>query len=148
MRSCVQSIPVHVSFYVIVQSLSCVRLFETPWTVAHQAYWSGQPFPSPGTLPNPGTKPTSPVLADGFLPQSHQGSQSLLYPGLKSDSFSNLGRGTVHLPSRAGAGRATCTTGFGSMSQRENDPEKEHIQCLLSLWHHTGKFCCFLLMLH
>ena len=38
--------------------LSCVRLFVTPWTVAHQAplsmefsrqeYWSGVPFPSPG----------------------------------------------------------------------------------------------------
>ena len=41
-----------------VKSLSRVRLFVTPWTVAHQApptmeasrqeYWSGLPFPSPG----------------------------------------------------------------------------------------------------
>ena len=40
-----------------VKSLGCVRLFVTPWTVAHQAplsmrfsrqeYWSGLPFPSP-----------------------------------------------------------------------------------------------------
>ena len=40
-----------------VKSLSCVRLFETPWTAAHQAppsmgfssqeYWSGVPWPSP-----------------------------------------------------------------------------------------------------
>ena len=40
-----------------VQSLSCVRLFATPWTAAHQAplsmgfsrqeYWSGVPSPSP-----------------------------------------------------------------------------------------------------
>ena len=40
-----------------VKSLSHVRLFETPWTVAYQAppsmgfskqeYWSGLPFPSP-----------------------------------------------------------------------------------------------------
>ena len=47
-----------------VKSLSRVRLFETPWTVAHQAppsmefsrqeYWSGWPFPSPGDLPDPG----------------------------------------------------------------------------------------------
>ena len=39
------------------QSLSYVRLFETPWTAAHQAplsigfsrkeYWSGVPLPSP-----------------------------------------------------------------------------------------------------
>ena len=41
-----------------VKSLSRVRLFATPWTVAYQAppsmgfsrreYWSGSPFPSPG----------------------------------------------------------------------------------------------------
>ena len=44
---------------------SCVQLFVTLWTVAHQAplfmgfsrqeYWSGLPFPSPGDLLNPGT---------------------------------------------------------------------------------------------
>ena len=43
----------------------------TPWTVACQAplsmgfsrqeYWSGLLFPSPGDLPNPGIKPTSPA---------------------------------------------------------------------------------------
>ena len=51
--------------------LSQFRFFVTPWTVAHQAplsrgfsrqeYWSGLPFPSPGDLPNPGTKPVSPA---------------------------------------------------------------------------------------
>ena len=55
---------------------SCVRLFVTPWTVAHQSlsmgfprqeYWSGLPFPSPRDLPNPGTEPVSPVLAGGFF---------------------------------------------------------------------------------
>ena len=55
-----------------MKSLSCVRLFATLWTVAHQAppsmgfsrqeYWSGLPFPSPGDLPNPGIKPRSPAL--------------------------------------------------------------------------------------
>ena len=40
-----------------VKSLSCVRLFATPWTTAYQAplsmgfsrqeYWSGVPLPSP-----------------------------------------------------------------------------------------------------
>ena len=54
------------------KSLSCVRLFETLWTVAHQAppsmgfsrqeYWSGVPFPSPGDLPDPGSEPVFPVL--------------------------------------------------------------------------------------
>ena len=55
-----------------VKSLSCVRLFATPWTVAYQAppsrgfsrqeYWSGLPFPSPGDLPDPGIEPRSPAL--------------------------------------------------------------------------------------
>ena len=31
-------------------------------------YWSGQPFPSPGDLPNPGIKPRSPALQADFLP--------------------------------------------------------------------------------
>ena len=50
-----------------VKLLSRVQLFETPWTVAHQAplsmgfsrqeHWSGLPFPSPGDLPDPGIEP-------------------------------------------------------------------------------------------
>ena len=45
-----------------MKSLSRVRLFATPWTVAYQAppsmgfsmqeCWSGLPFPSPGDLPS------------------------------------------------------------------------------------------------
>ena len=52
--------------------LSCVQLFATPWTVAPEAplvmgisrqeYWSGQPFPTPEYLPNPGIEPASPVF--------------------------------------------------------------------------------------
>ena len=55
-----------------MKSLSRVRLFATPWTVAYQAslsmgfsrqeYQSGLPFPSPGHLPNPGIEPRSPTL--------------------------------------------------------------------------------------
>ena len=64
-------------FFVVVCSLSHIWLFATPWTVACQArlsmgfsrqeHWSGLPFPSPGTLPNPGIEPVSPVLAGGFF---------------------------------------------------------------------------------
>ena len=32
-----------------------------------QEYWSGLPFPSPGNLADPGIKPASPALADGFF---------------------------------------------------------------------------------
>ena len=60
-----------------VKSLSRVRLFATPWTVAYQAppsmgfsrqeYESGLPFPSPGDLPNPGFEPRSSTLqVDSF----------------------------------------------------------------------------------
>ena len=52
-----------------VKTLSHVRLFATPRTVASQAplsmecsrqeYESGWPFPSAGELPNTGTKPVS-----------------------------------------------------------------------------------------
>ena len=31
-------------------------------------YWSGQPFPSPGDLPDPGVEPTSPALQADSLP--------------------------------------------------------------------------------
>ena len=51
--------------------------FVIPWTAAHQAplsmgfpwhdYYSRLPFPSPGHLPNPEIKPTSPTLAGGFF---------------------------------------------------------------------------------
>ena len=36
-------------------------------------YWSGQPFPSPGDLPNPGLKPKSPALQADSLPAEPQG---------------------------------------------------------------------------
>ena len=60
------------------KSLSRVRLFVTPWTVAHQAplsmefsrqeYWSGLPIPSTEDLLNPGIEPWSPALqADSLL---------------------------------------------------------------------------------
>ena len=55
-----------------VKSLSRVRLFVTPWTVAYktppsmgfsrQEYWTGLPFPSIGYLPDPGIEPKSPTL--------------------------------------------------------------------------------------
>ena len=63
-----------------VESLSRVRLFVTPWTVAHQAPpsmgfsrqedWSGLPFPSPGELSDPEIElvfPASPVLVRGLF---------------------------------------------------------------------------------
>ena len=66
-----------------VKLLSCVRLFVTPWSVAHQAplsmefprqeYWNGLPFPSPGDLPDPGIEPGSPALQTDSLPSGPPG---------------------------------------------------------------------------
>ena len=66
--------------FCMLSHFSCVRLFATLWTVAHQAplsmgfsrqeYWWGLPVPSPGNLLNPGIKPVSPVsptVAGGFF---------------------------------------------------------------------------------
>ena len=36
-------------------------------------YWSGEPFPSPGDLPDPGMEPSSPSLQVGSLPAEPQG---------------------------------------------------------------------------
>ena len=53
----------------MLSHFSHVRLFATPWTVAHQVplsmgfsrqeYWSGLPCPPPEDLPSPGIEPTS-----------------------------------------------------------------------------------------
>ena len=63
---------------VCVCVLSHVRLFETLWTVSHQAplsmgfsrqeYWSGLPFPSPGDLLLPVIEPKSHGLQLDSLP--------------------------------------------------------------------------------
>ena len=57
---------------------SCVQLFVTPWTVAHQVllsmefsrqkYWSGLPCPAPVDLPDPGIESASLALDLGYAP--------------------------------------------------------------------------------
>ena len=72
-----------------VQLPSHVHLFVIPWTVAgqpllsmrffRQEYWSELPFATPGDLPNPGIKPTSPALQVNSLLLSHLGTTHLQY---------------------------------------------------------------------
>ena len=81
------------------KSLSCVRLFETPWTVAHQGplsvefsrqeHWSGLPFPPPGDRPDPGIEPqspASPALQADSLPLSHLGSNRYMLPRARANT--------------------------------------------------------------
>ena len=73
--------------YVCAESVSCVQLFATPWTVAHQAlpsmrfsgqgYWCGMLFPSPEDLPDPGIEPRSPALTGGLLTMCPPGSPTV-----------------------------------------------------------------------
>ena len=72
------------------QLLSCVGLFETPWTVVRQGplsmglsrqeYYTGLPFPPPGELPNSGMEPMSSALQADFLLLSHQRSPKHTIP--------------------------------------------------------------------
>ena len=66
-----------------VWSLSCVRLFVTPGTVAFQAplsmafsrqeYWSGLPCPPTGDLSDPGIEARSPALQVDLYCLNYQG---------------------------------------------------------------------------
>ena len=61
----------------VLSRFSCIQLFATPWTVAHQAplsmgfskqeYGSGLLCPSPGDLSHPGIEPTPPALESEVL---------------------------------------------------------------------------------
>ena len=74
---------IQLSLIVKVLVISHVSLFETQWTIVHQAplsmeflrqeYWRGLPFPSPGDLPNPGIEPGPPTLWTDTLPSEPPG---------------------------------------------------------------------------
>ena len=47
--------------HTFIMKVKVAQSFTTPWTIqsmefSRPEYWSGQPFPSPGVLPNPGIK--------------------------------------------------------------------------------------------
>ena len=75
---------------------ACISwLSGIPWPVAHlaplsmkfsrQEYWSGQPFPSLGALPDPGIEPWSPALQVDFLLSEPRGK-----PNLKANTNASL----------------------------------------------------------
>ena len=77
--------------------LSCIRLFATPWAVAHQAplsmgfsrqeYWSGLPFASPGDLSQPGIEPAFPELTGRFFTSEPLGKPSYTHNHTHTHSF-------------------------------------------------------------
>ena len=57
---------------------SCL-IFCNPWTIqsmefSRPEYWSTEPFPSPGDLPDPGIEPGSPAFQEDSLPAELQAS--------------------------------------------------------------------------
>ena len=80
-----------------MESLSHVRPYDTPWTVALQAplcmgfyrqeHWGRLPFPSPRDLPDSETEPTSPALVGKFF--THEPPDS---PSLSPTLLLSLGR--------------------------------------------------------
>ena len=79
------------------KSLSQIWLFATPCIViqsiefSRPEYCSGQPFPSPGALPNPGIEPRSLTLQMFSLPADHKGRLRILewvaYPFSRGSSW-------------------------------------------------------------
>ena len=96
-----------------MKSLSRVRLFATPWTVAcqvppsmgfsRQEHWSGLPFSSPGDLPDPGIEPRSPALRADTLPSEPP---EKLRP---SDSIYGVNNKKYDVKKQAQIGRGTGT---------------------------------------
>ena len=87
--------PLRQAIPICVHVLSCVQLFGTPQTVAHQAplsmgfprqeHWSVSPSPSPRDLPDPGTKlasPAPPALSGGFFTSELPGEACLDIKGM------------------------------------------------------------------
>ena len=61
--------------YMYVKVAHCVQLFATPWTIqpvefSGPEYWSGEPFLSPGDLPNPRIELKSPNIVGRFFTSS------------------------------------------------------------------------------
>ena len=71
------------SVLVKVKVVQCCLTICNPWTIqamefSRSEYWSGQPFPSPEDLPNPGIKPMSPTLQRILYQLSHKGRPRIL----------------------------------------------------------------------
>ena len=106
-------VPINTIFCVLVLCL-CAWSLSYVWLQPHglvarqaslstefsrQEYWSWLPFPTPGDLPDPGIKPTSPALADRFLTTEPPRKSSEPCPKLKetaSPKFTRLPRGQFH----------------------------------------------------
>ena len=119
---------------VIVQSLSHVWLFATPWTVVHQVplsggflrqeYWRGLPFPFPGHLPDPGMEPKSPALQADSLPLSQDVYLLTLYVNIDRQTSKHIQMCLTHSHRVLSIGQYLSTSQGG----KESRPSSQHIK--------------------
>ena len=124
------------------QSLSHVQPFVTPWTIACQAplamgfsrqeYWSGQPFPSPGDLPDPGIQPVSPALQAKSLLSELPGKPIRLCPPLIELTTGFLG-GSDGKASACNVGDPGSIPGSGRSPGEGNGNPLQHLLELTTL---------------
>ena len=76
----------HLKVKVTQSCLTLCDCMDQSMEFSRLEYWSGQPFPSPGDLPNPGIKPRSPAWQADSLPAEPQGKPK------------NTGVGSLFLP--------------------------------------------------
>ena len=92
-----------------------------------QEYWSGLLFPSPGDLPNPGIKPTSPAWAGGFF--------TLVPPG-KPQHYTTIDVEAAEVAGPLSSCLAVCTTG-SALGYSESGMSFQGFKQHFSLRQHT-----------
>ena len=139
--------------------------FATPWAVTHQTplflgflrqeYWSGLPFPSPGDLPDPGIKPTSPHWQADLLLLSHQGSSGYVDVCLVTQFCLTLGNPKdCSLPGSSANGYSPgknngvgCHAFLqGIFPTQELNPGLPHCQHILCCLSYQGSPCMWILL--
>ena len=121
-------------------TLSHVQLCGILWAAACQAplsmgfsrqeYWSGQSFPSPGDLPDPGIEPASQVALVAKNPSANAGDLRDMdsVPGLGSSPEGGHGNPLQHTCLESPPGQRSLA-GCRPQSRTESDTTEQHRTC-------------------
>ena len=107
----------------VLSCFSCVQLFATLWTVAHQTplslgfsrqeYWSGLPCPPPGDIPDQGIKLMSAYISSVGLAFSSP--SALPYPRIKPGSHAMQAASLPSKPPGKPTSGKECTCNAGDL---------------------------------
>ena len=100
-------------------------------------YWSGEPFPSPADLPNPGTEPRSPALQADSSPAKPQGKpfneKSMSKRGTQQAGASNKavssGENGPAASNRHGIGQEAVGEAGGPQAANGNRRQRDRAAC-------------------